>query len=115
MQDYQKHVSVLEKVTISHAQNTIDNNQTATYFIGRGTCPYCRKFAGKLYDVVNQTNAKIFYINSEESGQENVLRSFRTTYGIPTVPGFMQITSGKVAVKCDSSMSVEAIKAFANL
>lgn len=115
MQEYQTHVSVLEKVTVSHAQNTISNKQTATYYIGRSTCPYCRKFAGKLYDVVNETKATIYYINSEEIGQEDVLKAFRTTYGIPTVPGFIQITNGVVSVKCDSSMPIEEIKAFANL
>lgn len=115
MQDYQKYVSVLEKVTVSHAQKTIANSQTATYYVGRATCPYCRKFAGKLFDVVNETNAKIYYINSEEVGQEDALKEFRATYGIPTVPGFVQVTDGKVVVKCDSSMPIEDIKTFANL
>lgn len=115
MQDYQKHVSVLEKVTVSHAQKTIASSETATYYVGRATCPYCRKFAGKLFDVVNETNAKIYYINSEEVGQEDALKEFRAAYNIPTVPGFVQVTDRKVVVKCDSSMPIEDIKAFANL
>ncbi|MBS4761132.1 thioredoxin [Carnobacteriaceae bacterium zg-ZUI252] len=115
MENFTKHVSVLHETTVEHAKETIANKQSATYFIGRGTCPYCRKFAGKLFDVVNETKATIYYINSEAVGQEDALKEFRSLYTIPTVPGFVQVTNGEVSVKCDSSMPIEDIKAFAHL
>ena len=43
------------------------------------------------------------------------LQAFRSTYGIPTVPGFLHVEAGEVSVRCDSSMSEEEIKTFAHL
>ena len=58
---------------------------------------------------------KLFFINSEEPSELEELQAFRSEYGIPTVPGFLHIENGQVAVRCDSSMTAEEIKSFANL
>ena len=76
----------LEVTTVARAQEALDNKETATFFIGRKTCPYCRKFAGTLAGVVDETKAHIYFINSEEPSQLNELQEFRSRYGIPTVP-----------------------------
>ena len=89
--------------------------KNATFFIGRKTCPYCRKFATTLASVVAETQAHIFFINSEEPSELEELQAFRSEYGIPTVPGFLHIENGQVAVRCDSSMTAEEIKSFAIL
>ena len=83
-----------------------------TFFIGRKTCPYCRKFAAKLATVVAETKAHIYFINSEEPSQLDALQAFRSTYGIPTVPGFLHVEAGEVTVRCDSSMSEEEIQSI---
>ena len=115
MEQFLEDIKDLEVTTVASAQEAIDQKETATFFIGRKTCPYCRKFATKLATVVAETKAHIYFINSEEPSQLDTLQAFRSTYGIPTVPGFLHIESGEVSVRCDSSMSKEEIKAFAHL
>ena len=114
MEQFLEDIKDLEVTTVARVQEAIDKKETATFFIGRKTCPYCRKFASKLATVVAETKAHIYFINSEEPSQLDALQTFRSTYGIPTVPGFLHAESGEVTVRCDSSME-EEIKAFAHL
>ena len=109
MEQFTQDIKNLEVTTVSRARKAIANKETATFFIGRKTCPYCRKFATTLAKVVTETQAHIFFINSEE------LLAFRSEYKIPTVPGFLHTENGHVIVRCDSSMTADEIKKFANL
>lgn len=117
MEQFLDNIKDLEVTTVARAQEALDKKDTATFFIGRKTCPYCRKFAGTLAGVVAETKAHIYFINSEEQepSQLNELQEFRSRYGIPTVPGFVHIADGQINVRCDSSMSAQEIKEFAGL
>ncbi|WP_219137355.1 thioredoxin [Streptococcus mitis] len=115
MEQFLDNIKDLEVTTVARAQEALDKKETATFFIGRKTCPYCRKFAGTLAGVVAETKAHIYFINSEEPSQLNELQAFRSRYGIPTVPGFVHISDGQINVRCDSSMSAQEIKDFAGL
>ena len=115
MEQFAQNIKDLEITTVDRARQTIANKETATFFVGRKTCPYCRKFAGTLAGVVAETKAHIYFINSEEPSQLNELQAFRSRYGIPTVPGFVHIADGQINVRCDSSMSAQEIKEFAGL
>lgn len=112
MEQFAKDISVLEKSSIEKAFDIIQQQETATIFVGRSTCPYCRRFATKLNHVVTETNAKVLFVNSANQEELERIQQFRTQYNIPTVPGFVQINKGTVNVRCDSSMSLEEIKAF---
>ena len=115
MNQFLEDIKDLEVTTVARAQEALDNKETATFFIGRKTCPYCRKFAGTLAGVLAETKAHIYFINSEEPSQLNELQEFRSRYGIPTVPGFVHVADGQIKVRCDSSMSAQEIKEFAGL
>lgn len=115
MQQFAQDTKDLELTTVDRAHQAIADKEIATFFIGRQSCPYCRKFARTLASVVAETKAHIYFINSEESGELDKLQSFRSEYSIPTVPGFLHIEGGQVTVRCDSSMTAEEIKAFGNL
>ena len=54
-----------------------------------------------------ETKAHIYFINSEEASELDKLQAFRSEYSIPTVPGFVHVQDGQVAVRCDSSMTAE--------
>ena len=115
MEQFAQNIKDLEVTTVDRARQVIADKETATFFVGRQSCPYCRKFAGTLAGVVAETKAHIYFINSEEASQLNELQEFRSRYGIPTVPGFVHISDGQINVRCDSSMSAQEIKEFAGL
>lgn len=65
MEQFLDNIKDLEVTTVVRAQEALDKKETATFFIGRKTCPYCRKFAGTLSGVVAETKAHIYFINME--------------------------------------------------
>ncbi len=115
MEQFAQNIKDLEVTTVDRARQVIADKETATFFVGRKTCPYCRKFAGTLAGAVSETKAHIYFINSEEASELENLQTFRSEYSIPTVPGFVHVQDGQVSVRCDSSMTADEIKAFANL
>ncbi|HHK6264452.1 TPA: thioredoxin, partial [Streptococcus pneumoniae] len=60
MEQFLDNIKDLEVTTVVRAQEALDKKETATFFIGRKTCPYCRKFAGALSGVVAETKAHIY-------------------------------------------------------
>lgn len=80
------------------------------FFIGRPTCPYCRRFEPKLTQVAKDNQLTVHFLNSEN--QDSDTQELRTTYDVPTVPGLLVAKSGHVKVVCDSSLSEEAILDF---
>ena len=60
MEQFLDNIKDLEVTTVARAQEALDKKETATFFIGRKTCPYCRKFAGTLAGVVAETKAHIY-------------------------------------------------------
>lgn len=112
MNTFQTDIKDLIPTTINSARQTIASGERAIYFIGRETCPYCRRFAPKLGKVVAETGAQVYFVNSEEPGHLQALADFRSQYNIPTVPGLVRISQGQVTARCDSGMTENEIKEF---
>ena len=55
MEQFAKNIKDLEVTTVDRARQAIADKETATFFVGRKTCPYCRKFAATLAGVVADT------------------------------------------------------------
>ena len=71
MEQFLENIKDLEVTTVARAQEALDKKETATFFIGRKTCPYCRKFAGTLAGVVAETKAHIY--SSTVKNQANLM------------------------------------------
>ena len=105
---YQEDVKLFEEVLSTQADNLLSNEDLAVVYIGRETCPYCRKFAKKLSVVASKINTTIYYVNSSNFSDSEI-KSFREKYNIATVPGFIIRKNGEIEVRCDSSMPEEDI------
>lgn len=89
----------------------IESGDDVIAFIGRETCPYCQRFAPKLAQVQVETGAEIYFVDST-SVDDPDLSNLRSSYSILTVPGLLVATDSQARVVCDSSLSLDAIKAF---
>ncbi|SDQ15929.1 thioredoxin domain-containing protein [Streptococcus equinus] len=97
-------------INVAKAENQLQNAEEFILFIGRPTCPYCRRFEPKLTQVAKENKLDIYYINSDELSPE--LDNLRSTYNVATVPGLLVAKGGQVKVVCDSSLSEEEILDF---
>ncbi len=99
---YQEHIKSFKKVLSAEADTLLSNESLAVIYIGRETCPFCRKFAKKLNSIADQINTPIYYIDSENYSDDKI-SSFRQKYNVITVPGFIVSKNGEIEVRCDSS------------
>ena len=104
MEQFLDNIKDLEVTTVARAEEALDKKETATFFIGRKTCPYCRKFAGTLAGVVADTKAHIYFINSEEPSQLNEVAS------IPLTLTESQLYQDLFTLRMDKSMSVATLQ-----
>ncbi|WP_300385899.1 thiol reductase thioredoxin [Clostridium sp.] len=100
--DYKEDIKLFEKILSTQVDKLLSNDDLAVVYIGRETCPFCRKFAKKLSGLTNKINTTIYYVDSENFS-DNGLNSFREKYNIPTVPGFIVNKNKEIEVRCDSS------------
>lgn len=106
---FEKVIAAFEKITVDQAQAMIEAGDPCVIFIGKSSCPFCRRFAPKLEEARQQLGVPIAFLNSEEDA---TVRGFRDDHHIQTVPGLLVAQSGSVRVVCDSSLTVEEIIAF---
>jgi predicted bacteriocin transport accessory protein len=105
---YEEDINSFERVLSTQADKLLSNEDTAVVYIGRATCPFCRKFATKLSGLANKVNTTIYYVDSANS-LDNELRVFRDKYNIVTVPGFIVSKNKEIEVRCDSSTPEDEI------
>lgn len=99
-------------VTARQAEVKISSEDKFILFIGRGSCPYCQRFAPKLNRVASENGLTVHFLNSEDSKDLAAIQVLRQRYQVPTVPGLLVAKKGQVRVVCDSSLSEEAILDF---
>ena len=100
---YEEDVKLFEKVICTQADELLSNEDLAVVYIGRATCPFCRKFAKKLSGLTNKINITIYYVDSADFS-DDLINSFREKYNIVTVPGFIVRKNREIEVRCDSSI-----------
>lgn len=106
--NYEENVKSFEKVLSTQADKLLSNEDKVVVYVGRATCPFCRKFAKKLSRLASNVDTTIYYVDSEDF-LDNGLREFRTKYNIRTVPGFIVGKNKEIEVRCDSSTPEDEI------
>lgn len=105
---YQENIKSFKKVLSSEADKLLSSGDLTAVYVGRETCPFCRKFAKTLGGLVDKINTTIYYVDSENSSDDEI-SSFRAKYHVVTVPGFVVSNNGAIEVRCDSSTPEDEI------
>lgn len=112
IQTFETLVQDFNEVTPEEAEALLESGDGNILFIGRETCPFCRKFIVTLHEAANQADLVINFLHSQKEEHEEETQKLRDKYGVPTVPGLLYGAKDGVKVVCDSSLSVEDILSF---
>lgn len=111
---YEEDVAGFEKINSQKGLDLIENKEETVIYIGKEECPFCQLFVEKLQKVADETDTHIYYIDSANQSDMPDIKTFRSKFDIPTVPGFIYSADQTLNVISDSSISEEDIKAFMN-
>ncbi|MGO4927485.1 thiol reductase thioredoxin [Fundicoccus sp. Sow4_F4] len=111
---YLEEVKAFEAITPMEAETLIEAKSGHIVYIGRETCPYCRRFVAKLSKIAKEKHLTIHYVHAQHPEYTQEILAFRNKYEIASVPGFLYSDEVGIKVKCDSSMTPEDILTFVN-
>lgn len=99
-----------EETTPKEADELLEAKEGNIVYIGRETCPYCRRFVKTLGPLAKEHHLKIHYVHAQHPEYEQEVNELREKYDVPTVPGLLYSSENAgMVVKCDSSLDAEEI------
>ncbi len=108
--NYGRLTSKYEQITLNKVDNLNDGD---IVYVGRKTCPYCRKFVPKLSMASNRLEKKIYYIDTdlEKERSRYDLEKFIKDYNISGIPTLIKKSNEKLVIKnVDESISIEKLE-----
>jgi len=107
---YLGEINVFNEIRPEEADELLEAKEGHIVYIGRETCPYCRRFVKTLSPLAEENDLKVNYVHSEHPNYEEEVDELREKYDVPTVPGLLYSSeSAGLVVKCDSSLDADEI------
>ncbi|RRD31606.1 thiol reductase thioredoxin [Streptococcus minor] len=110
---FNEDIQDFQAVSPQEARELLEAKDGAILFLGRETCPYCRRFAPKLAAAAKIKGWTVYFLHTQNPAySDQEVAQLREEYKVPTVPGLLHAKPSGIQVRCDSSMSEEEIVAF---
>ncbi|HEP4338020.1 TPA: thioredoxin [Streptococcus pyogenes] len=98
--------------SVAEVTSAIASGKDMIVFLGRSSCPYCRRFAPKLAQVATDNQKEVYFVDSENAADASELAAFRENYQLVTVPALLVSYDQHQRAVCDSSLTPDDILAF---
>ncbi|HEP1232399.1 TPA: thioredoxin [Streptococcus pyogenes] len=98
--------------SVAEVTSAIASGKDMIVFLGRSSCPYCRRFAPKLAQVATDSQKDVYFVDSENAADAAELAAFRENYQLVTVPALLVSYDQHQRAVCDSSLTPDDILAF---
>ncbi|UEN86847.1 thioredoxin [Streptococcus pyogenes] len=98
--------------SVAEVTSAIASGKDMIVFLGRSSCPYCRRFAPKLAQVATDNQKEVYFVDSENAADAAELAAFRENYQLVTVPALLVSYDQHQRAVCYSSLTPDDILAF---
>ncbi|MBU3076063.1 thioredoxin family protein [Clostridium estertheticum] len=101
----------LNSINQKEIQSIVTAKKDAIIYIGRPSCPDCKKFKPELEKVLKDNHSSIYYFNIESTGkQKQLIREYLKGLGIDYIPIVIVIENGKVKEYLKGEMDFQKLK-----
>lgn len=94
--EYLQNVDRFNKLNIKEIYSKFENKETFVLYLGRKTCPHCRKFSPILREFNSLYGNKLNYYDIESPDLDKDAKVFLEKLQIPGVPAVLYVKEGKV-------------------
>ena len=94
--EYLQNVNRFNKLTMKEIYSKFENKDTFVLYLGRKTCPHCRKFSPILREFNVLYGNKLNYYDIESPDLDKDAKVFLSKLQIPGVPAVLYVKEGKV-------------------
>ena len=94
--EYLQNVNRFNKLNMKEIYSKFENKETFVLYLGRKTCPHCRKFSSVLREFNTLYGNKLNYYDIESPDLDKDAKVFLSKLHIPGVPAVLYVKEGKV-------------------
>ena len=94
--EYLQNVDRFNKLNMKEIYSKFENKETFVLYLGRKTCPHCRKFSPILREFNILYGNKLNYYDIESPDLDKDAKVFLSKLKIPGVPAVLYVKEGKV-------------------
>ena len=94
--EYIQNVDRFNKLNMKEIYSKFENKETFVLYLGRKTCPHCRKFSPILREFNTLYGNKLNYYDIESPDLDKDAKVFLSILKIPGVPAVLYVKEGKV-------------------
>ena len=94
--EYLQNVNRFNKLNMKEIYSKFENKETFVLYLGRKTCPHCRKFSPILKEFNVLYGNKLSYYDIESPDLDKDAKVFLSKLHIPGVPAVLYVKEGKV-------------------
>lgn len=94
--EYLQNINRFNKLNMKGVYSKFENKDTFVLYIGRKTCPHCRKFSSVLREFNTLYRNKLNYYDIESPDLDKDGKVFLSKLQIPGVPAVLYVKEGKV-------------------
>ncbi len=94
--EYIQNVDRFNKLNMKEIYSKFENKETFVLYLGRKTCPHCRRFSPILREFNTLYGNKLNYYDIESPDLDKDAKVFLSKLKIPGVPAVLYVKEGKV-------------------
>jgi len=86
---YRHYIGDLKELKVEDVNYKRSNNDYFILYVGRETCVWCRELVPMLSKLILEEGVEIYYLDSQDTEINVLIKEFRDTYGIKYVPSIV--------------------------